>query len=78
MPTDNNGIVTSTVCVGQSIAFTQYDNFVSTTGQLAASLDERSLVYINFPSMLCGLQNTAFHLINGSDKLEHYTRSLKS
>ena len=31
-----------------------------------------------FPSTLCGLWNAAFHLVNGSDKLEIYTHSLRS
>ena len=78
MLTDDNGIVASSVFVGQSLAFTQHYDFVSVAGQLVLSFNERSLVCINIPSTLCGLQNTVFSLINGSDKLEHYTCSLKS
>ena len=48
MPTDNNNIITTTVCVGQSIAFTQCCNFVAIMDQLAGLLKERSLVCLNF------------------------------
>ena len=66
------------ICVGQSLAFTQCDDFVSVGGQLVASLDKRSLACSNSPSMLCGHWNNAFHQINGCDKLENYTHSLRS
>ena len=33
---------------------------------------------LNLHSMLCGCWYTVFHLINGSDKLENYTHSLRS
>ena len=78
MPTNNNGIITTTVCVGQSLIFTQSNDFISIMGQLAALLNERLLVCSNSPSMLCGHRNTAFHQINGSDELEYYTHSLRS
>ena len=44
MPTDNNYIVTTTVCIGQSLAFIQCNDFVSAMDQLMALLDESSLV----------------------------------
>ena len=44
----------------------------------AVLLDERSLFCINLPSSLCGLQNTVFHLIYGSNKLEHYMHCPRS
>ena len=46
-PTDDNYIVTTTVCIGQSLIFIQCNNFVSIMGQLLASLDESLLVYLN-------------------------------
>ena len=44
MPTDNKYIITTTVFIGQPLAFIQCNDFVSPMGQLLASLDERSLV----------------------------------
>ena len=66
------------VCVGQSLTFTQCDDSVSIEGQLEVMLDKRSLVYSNSPSTLCGHQNTVFHQITGSDKLEYCICSLRS
>ena len=43
MPTNNNNIVTSTVCFGQSLALTQHNDFFFIVGPLAASLNERLL-----------------------------------
>ena len=77
MPTDDNYIITTTICIGRSFMFIQCNHFVSVTGQLLALLDKRSLVCLNFLSTLCGLQNTAFLQIYGSYKLECYTHSLK-
>ena len=76
MLTEDINIVTSTICVEQSLTFAQCNNFVSIMDEPAALLDERLLVCINLLSMLCGLP--AFHLISGSDKLEYYTCSLRS
>ena len=78
MLTDDNKIVTSTIWVGQSLAFMQCNNVISLAGQHAASHVERLLIYFNFPSTLCDHQNTMFHQINGSDKLECYTCGLSS
>ena len=64
MLTNDNKLVTPLFCIGQTIAFTQCDDFVSIANQLVASLDER-LLNCTLPFMLFGLQNTAFHLING-------------
>ena len=61
MPTDNNDIITSTIWVGQSLAFIQHDVFIYLMGQLAALLDKRMLICLNSPSMLCGHQNTVFN-----------------
>ena len=44
MPTDNNYIITTAVCIGQSFAFIQHHDFVSVAGQLLALLDKRLLV----------------------------------
>ena len=44
MPTDDNYIITITVCIEQSLKFIQHVDFVSAAGKLLASLDERSLV----------------------------------
>ena len=44
---DDNYILTTTVCIGQSLTFIQHDNFVPIMGQLLALLDERSLVCLN-------------------------------
>ena len=77
MLTDDNNVVTTWVYVGQPLAFIQRDDFVSIMSQLLALLDKRSLVWFHFLfSTFCGLQNTAFLQINGSDKLECYTHSL--
>ena len=78
MLSDNNGIITTTVCVVQPIVFPQHDDFVSIAGQLMALLNDRLLVCSNSTSMLCGHQKTVFQQINGSDKLEYYTHSLRS
>ena len=65
----------SMVCVGQSLAFSQCNNFVSVTGLWQCCMT-RDCWTLLLPSMLYGLWNTAFHLINGSDKLNHYTCSI--
>ena len=44
MLTDDNYIITTTVCIGQSLAFTKHDDFVFIMGQLLALLDKRLLV----------------------------------
>ena len=67
MLNDDDDTIISAVCVVQSLAFTQHDDFISITGQLAVLLEERLLIWICLPSMLCGFQNTLFHLIDGSD-----------
>ena len=48
------------ICVEESLALTQCDDFVSIVGQLVASLNERLLVCLNSHSMLCGHQNSVF------------------
>ena len=47
MLTDNNYIITTIVCIGQSLAFIQCDNFVSIMGQLMALLNKRLLACLN-------------------------------
>ena len=54
MPTDNNKTNTSTLWVGQFLVFIQCSYFISVAGQLAALLDEKTLVCLNSPSMLGG------------------------
>ena len=44
MPTDDNFIITTTVYIGQSLTFIQFDDFVSVTDQLLVLLDKRSLI----------------------------------
>ena len=55
------------ICVGQSLAFIQCNDFISIVGQ------QRDHWSVLLSSMLCGLQNTLFCLINGADKLYYYT-----
>ena len=48
MPTDDDKIITTTVCVGQSLAFTQHNDIISITDQLMVLLD-KGLLVCNFP-----------------------------
>ena len=52
---ENNDITSSTICVENSLAFIQCDDFISIESQLAALLNKRLLVCINLPLTLCGL-----------------------
>ena len=54
MPSGNNIIITSTVFVGQTLAFIQCDDFISFTDQLVASLSESLWVCFNSFLILCG------------------------
>ena len=44
MPTDDHKILTSTVCVGQSLMLIEHSDFVFVMSQLMASLNKRLLV----------------------------------
>ena len=44
MPTDDNKIIATTVCVWQYFTFIQCNNFVSVTDQLVGLLNERLLI----------------------------------
>ena len=48
MPTDDNKITISFICVKQSFAFIHCNVIVSITGQLAVLLNERLVVCIKF------------------------------
>ena len=71
---DTNNIVTPTVCIQQSLVFTQFVS-VSIAGKLLALLDERLLVCFNLPCSVVSETLHSFRTI-GSDKLECYTHSL--
>ena len=73
MPTDNNYIITKTVCVGQSLAFIQRNDFVSVASQLLALLSERSLVCLISTFHTLWSPENCVPSDCGSDKLEYCT-----
>ena len=74
---DNNWMVTSMCWVGQSLMFTQFNDFVSTRGLLAASLKESLQVWSVVFHALWSLEHCV-PFVFGADKLDYYSHSLRS